>query len=170
MTAETIPFTSAGFEEMVVSIPQKASMLEKSQLAKGLEWAEIELLAAFIGMYTVSEGSIVCRQGDDAAFLSIVCRGRVDIVKESLGHHNKIIASIGPGYSLGEMSLIDGTPRSATAVAHTPVEMIVLTKEGYDKLSENFPRVWGKLLVNIACVLCRRLRQTSGILAEYLES
>lgn len=145
-------------------------MLEKTQPGRGLVWSEILTLAGFVDAYQGRAGDIVCQQGDDSAFLCIVCRGRVDIVKEDLGHNDKIIASLGPGNALGEMSLIDGEPRSASAIVHTPVELLVLTKDSYERLSEEFPRLWGKLVVRIAMVLSRRLRQTSGILAEYLEN
>lgn len=170
MARDTAPFSSAGFEDMVLSIQRRAEMLEKTQLGRNLDWSELQSLAGFMEAYRICEGGTVCQQGEASAYLSIVCRGRVDIVKEDLAHKNKIIASIGPGNSLGEMSLIDGETRSATAVAHTPVELLVLTKEGYDRLSDEYPRLWGKLLARIAGILSRRLRKTSGILAEYLES
>lgn len=170
MARDTVPFSSIGFDKMILSVQRRAEMLEKTQFGKGLEWSEILSLSGFMEAYRISEGSVVCQQGDGSAFLSIVCRGRVDIIKEDLGHNSKIIASIGPGNSLGEMSLIDGEPRSATVVAHTPAELLVLTKEGYERLSNEYPRLWGKLVVTIASVLSRRLRKTSGILAEYLES
>lgn len=170
MARDTIPFSSEGFNEIVLSVQRRSDLLENTQLGKGLEWSELQALSAFMEAYSVSEGSVICRQGEASAFLSIICRGRVDIVKEDLGHKKKIIASVGPGYTLGEMSLIDGFPRSATVMAHTPVELLVLTREGYERLSDEYPRLWGKLVVRIAGILCRRLRQTSGILAEYLEN
>jgi len=163
-------FSSMEFDELILSAHRRAEMLEKTQLGKGLEWSEILTLSGFMEAYQGCTGSIICQQGDGSAFLSIVCKGRVDIVKEDQAHNKKIIASLGPGNSLGEMSLIDGEPRSATVMAHSPVELLVLTKEGYDQLSEEYPRLWGKLVVKIAAILSRRLRQTSGILAEYLES
>lgn len=170
MNRNTNIFSSMGFEELVLSVQRRAEMLEKTQLGKGLEWSEIQTLSGFMEAFQGCVGSSICRQGEDSVFLSIVCRGRVDIVKEDLANNSKIIASLGPGNLLGEMSLIDGEPRSATAVAHSPVELLVLTKQGYERLSEEYPRLWGKLVVKIAEILSRRLRQTSGILAEYLDS
>lgn len=170
MARDTTPFSRNGFEEMVLSVQRRAEMLEKTQFGMGLNWSETQSLAGFMEAYNVAPENFICQQGDTSAFLSIVCRGRVDIVKEDLGHKNKIIASVGPGNSLGEMSLIDGEPRSATAMAHVPVELLVLTKEGYEQLADEYPRLWGKLVVTIAGVLSRRLRRTSGVLAEYLDS
>lgn len=170
MSRVTTPFSADGFEQMILSVQRRAEMLEKTQFGKGLEWSEILSLAGFMEAYSITAESVICRQGETAAFLSIVCRGRVDIIKEDLGHKPKIIASVGPGNSLGEMSLIDGEPRSATAMVHAPVELLVLTSDGFEKLADEYPRLWGKLVIRIACILSQRLRRTSGVLAEYLES
>jgi len=167
---DTIQFSSVGFEKIVLSVQRRSEMLENTQIGKGLAWSELQSMASFMDAYSASEGSIICRQSESRVFLSIICRGRVDIIREDLKHKDKIIASVGPGFSLGEMSLIDGLPHSATVIAHTPVELLALTVEGYEKLAEEYPRLWGKLVVRIAEVLCRRLRQTSGVLAEYLEN
>lgn len=170
MARDLTPFSSNGFEELVLSVQRRAEMLEKTQIGNGLEWSEILTLAGFMEAYMISPETTLCQQGEVSSFLSIVCKGRVDIVKEDIGHKKKIIASVGPGNSLGEMALIDGEPRSATVVVHIPVELLVLTKEGYERLTVEFPRLWGKLVVKIAVILSRRLRKTSGVLAEYLES
>lgn len=170
MVRDTIQFSSFGFEKMVLSVQRRSEMLENTQFGKGLSWSELQTLASFMDAYSASEGSIICKQGETKVFLSIICRGRVDVIREDLKHKDKIIASVSPGFSLGEMSLIDGLPHSATVVAHTPVELLALVTEGYLKLAEEAPRLWGKLVVRIAEILCRRLRQTSGVLAEYLES
>ncbi len=53
-------------------------------------------------------------------------------------------------------------------MTHTPVQMLVLTEESFAAMAENHPRLWGKMVLKIAHILSRRLRQTSGVLAEYL--
>lgn len=170
MTAPKTPFSSAGFEAKVLSVQRRAEMFEKTQLGKGLDWNEALTLSGFMDAYQASAGSEVCREGDESAFLCLICQGRVDVIKEDLEHNSKVIASLGPGNSLGEMSLIDGETRSATAVVNTQVELLVLTRDRFDVLQEEYPRLWGKLVARIASVLSRRLRRTSGVLAEYLEN
>ena len=170
MSRTNFSFISPGFEELVLSVQRRAEMLEKTQFSKGLDWSEIQTLASFLDAYKAYTGSIICKQGDNSEFMCVVCRGRVDIIKEDLDHHEKVIASLGPGNSLGEMALIDGERRSATAVAHSPLELLVLAKNEYERLSEEYPRLWGKLVVKVAVILSCRLRRTSGVLAEYLES
>jgi len=170
MTASELPFSSEGFEAKILSVQRRAELFEKTQLGKGLEWSEALTLSGYMDAYQAGVGSVVCRQGDESAFLCLICQGRVDIVKEDLGHNDKVIATLGPGNSLGEMSLIDGEPRSATAVVSTHVELLVLTKDRFELLLEEYPRLWGKVVARIASVLSKRLRRTSGVLAEYLEN
>lgn len=163
------PFSSPGFEELMLSVQRRGEMLEKTQLGKGLDWNEILTLCGFLEAWRGSVGSVVFKQGEKSAFLSVICSGRVNIVKEKSNHSEKVIATLGPGNFLGEMALIDGEPRSAMVVTHTPVELLVLTKANSERLTKEYPRLWGKLVIKVARILSRRLRQTSGVLAEYLE-
>lgn len=163
-------YLGSGLTEKRLSVREKGELLEKTQLGKDLEWHEVPTLAEFFDVFHGEAGTYICRQGEHSGFLCIVCQGRVDIVKEDIGHHAKVIASLSPGNSLGEMSLIDGEPRSASALIHTPVVLLVMRHDRFDRLMEEYPRLWGKIVRRIAVVLSKRLRRTSGILAEYLES
>lgn len=159
----------SGFTEQFVSLQRKAELLEKTQMGKELDGNESLSLAAFFEVFQGGAGCYVCRQGDVELFMCLICQGRVDVVKEDREHHHKVIATLGPGTTLGEMSLIDGEPRSAAAVAHTPVLLMVMTLDKFAQLAEEYPRLWGKIVMKVAMVLSKRLRLTSGVLAEYLE-
>jgi CRP-like cAMP-binding protein len=162
-------FTEKGFEEAILSVQKRAELLENNHLTKGMEWSEIHTLAGYLESFQAGAGAEICRQGEKGDFLCLICQGRVDIVKKDISQADKVIASLGPGNTIGEMSLIDGEPRSALAIIHTPATLLILTQENFDRLAENHPRLWGKLVMRIARILSRRLRQTSGILAEYLQ-
>lgn len=161
-------FTEKGFDEAMLSVREKTELLEKNHLTKGMEWNEMQTLAGYLDSYQLGAGAEICRQGEKGDFLCLIGQGRVDVVKKDLSQSDKIIASLGPGTTIGEMSLVDGEPRSALVAVHTPATLLVLTQESFDRLAENHPRLWGKLVMRIARILSRRLRQTSGILAEYL--
>jgi CRP-like cAMP-binding protein len=68
------------------------------------------------------------------------------------------------------MALLDGQPRSATAVAAEDLVLLVFTRPELDKLVEAKPRLGVKLLWKLARFLSQRLRQTSGALAEHLDA
>ena len=82
----------------------------------------------------------------------------------------KPLARIETGKPFGEMSLIDGEPRSATAKAKVDSKVLTLTQDDFRTLSEEHPRLGAILLMKLAELMSYRLRQTSGMLVEYLEA
>ena len=161
-------FAEEGLEEQLLSLKDKAELLEKSRFGQGLSLSELQTLAGYLDSYAAASGVYLCRQGDTSDFMCLVFRGRVSIIKQDLNRQDKEIASVGPGNSVGEMALIDGEPRSASVVVKNPVTLLVLSEENFDLMAEEVPRLWGKLLRQLARTMSRRLRQTSGILADYL--
>ena len=65
------------------------------------------------------------------------------------------------------MSLIDGEPRSATAVAESNCVLLVLTRERLDQLATKAPGLAYKVLLLLARLISQRLRQTSGKFVEF---
>lgn len=161
-------FAAQGLEEMALSREERADLLEKCILGADLSRAEVQTMAGYMSAYRGAAGMPICAQGDENSFLAVVCRGRVGIIKEDIHCAPKEIASVGPGQVVGEMSLVDGEPRSAAVVASSPVLLLILSGEQFAQMAEQVPRLWGKILLRLARTLSRRLRQTSGVLAEYL--
>ena len=68
---------------------------------------------------------------------------------------DRTIARVGPGEFFGEISLLDGGPRTATVVAETPVSAIRIFKRSFDKVVSEEPAVAAQILTTVA----RRLRE-----------
>ena len=79
-------------------------------------------------------GEVIFHQGDPGDSLHIVARGRVKIVLTSTEGDEAIVATVRPGDFFGELTLIDGAPRSATATAVDPVETLILARERFHPL------------------------------------
>ena len=75
---------------------------------------------------------------------------------------NRVIARAGPGEFFGEISLLDGGPRTASVVADSPVVAIRLFKSSFDKLVTQEPKVATKILAAIA----RRLREAEKTISS----
>ena len=71
------------------------------------------------------------RKGDPGDSLYMIRTGWVKIVTEDAQHKELVLNKCGPGEVIGEMSLIDSAPRSASVVALTPVEILVLKREAF---------------------------------------
>ena len=157
------------WQEIKLTDKEKTERLLATQLGKELTQPAAEFIASYIHVYSLNPGQYICKQGDESAYLCIISRGRVNIVKTDSEGNEKIIASIGPGQPLGELSLFDAEPRSASAVASSPIEFIVLKQFNYELIYENNPRVWAYLTKPLMKSMTKRIRQTSGLLADYLK-
>jgi CRP-like cAMP-binding protein len=76
------------------------------------------------------------------------------------------MATVRPGQTLGEMTLVDEWTRSGTAIAVTEVQLIVLTRAGYDHLCEQHPAISLRLMTQFARIISQRLRRASKALVE----
>lgn len=161
-------FLSAGVEPHLLSLQEKVKLLEKSKLGTKLNWQELQTLAGYLSAWKANSGTHLCHQGDKSDFACMIFQGRVSIVKEDLHKTTKEIASVGPGQTIGEMALIDREPRSASVIVQHPLLLLVLDEETFNLMEEEVPRLWGKMVLQLAKILSKRLRQTSGVLAEYI--
>lgn len=148
---------------------EKMERLIATQIGKDLDMPAAEFIASYMKAFSLSPGGIICQQGDDSSYLCIITRGRANIIRSDAEGNEKIVATVGPGQPLGELSLFDAEPRSASAVASSPVEMLVLEQFSFELLCENNTRVWSKLIKPLIKSMTKRFRQTSGLLAQYLE-
>jgi len=147
-----------------------AAMLENAQMFKDLEWSQIEALSGYIQLYRAAPGAVLFSEGDRGDFMCIVLEGKLEVHKEDNQQVDKVITTVFPGRSLGEMTIVDGEPRSATAVAVVSSTLAVLTQESFLLIMRDKPALSAKLLLKIAQLLSQRLRLTSGILVDYLEN
>lgn len=100
-------------------------------------------------------GDVVFREGDPAATMYVVLSGGV-----SVRSHGREIEVIGPGAGLGILSLIDGKPRSAEAVAVGDTELAVFEARRFRYMVEEVPHfVW--FVMN---EMAHRLRTTNAAL------
>jgi CRP-like cAMP-binding protein len=70
-------------------------------------------------------GEVIFREGDPGSTMFVIRAGKVRIVKHVRGGE-KTLAVLGPGEFFGEMAILNGKPRSATAVALEPVTLVEL--------------------------------------------
>lgn len=134
-----------------------------------LDETEVQTLTDFVPMFRVDKGDgVYVEGGRRAGYMCIVVEGSLDIVKDTEKGSSRRIAIAKIGDTLGEMSLIDGYPHSATAVAREPVLLAVLTGEKLDYICKEYPLLGVKLLRKIAEVLSLRLREANMELAHYM--
>ena len=131
---------------------------------------KMESSPLFIFSYFVpSKGSILFQEGERDSYLVIITNGKALVTKDDGSGKMKEIATIRSGALLGEMSIIDDFPHSATVITTENSEIALLTKANLKNITEKYPVLGVKLLWQIAWQLSARLRQASGKLVDHIE-
>ncbi len=105
-----------------------------------LDDASLRQIARLSVQRSFPTGSLVLRQGTVGLGLLLITRGRVEVFV-SEAEDRLVVAELGCGAVVGEMALIDERPRSASAVALEPTEVLLLTREGFRRLLDRHPRI-----------------------------
>jgi CRP-like cAMP-binding protein len=100
-------------------------------------------------------GEVIFHLGDPGDALFIIVSGEVKISLPSEDGDEAILVRLARGDVFGELALLDGAPRSATATALTAVETVVLPRDRFRELIANEPAVRDALLASLAAELRR---------------
>jgi CRP-like cAMP-binding protein len=130
---------------------------------------DISILAGYMDVYRARPGETIIRENDGGDFMLLIIEGAVDIFKRGMSKEQQHMTNVGPGMTLGEMSMIDGEPRFATCVATEPTVFAVLHRDNMARIILDQPGLGSKILVKLVSMLSARLRQTSARLLQYME-
>jgi CRP-like cAMP-binding protein len=115
---------------------------------------EVAQVAALTAPSELKKGTVIARQGAAGDLAFIIATGRAEVTRDG-----KRLARLGPGDVVGELSLIDGEPRSATVTALSDLEVLELDRRDLAKLLRKVPLVVRKLLESMA----QRLRDVDAL-------
>jgi CRP-like cAMP-binding protein len=104
------------------------------------------------------EGASVVRYGDVGDTFYVIVEGEARVQ----GPSGRVLNRLRPGEFFGEISLLDGGPRTATVVAETPLRMLALGRPAFRELIEHEPGVAVTMLKHAAGMLRRLERPASG--------
>tara|TARA_B100000614_G_scaffold74856_1_gene66835 strand:+ start:140 stop:694 length:555 start_codon:yes stop_codon:yes gene_type:complete len=140
-----------------------AEILEKTKWANEFSWHQIKRICLYIDPVMAKPGAIVFREGDKDKSLGIIVKGAIDIIKKK-----KRLTTLTSSQTFGEMSLIDGEPRSATGIAVKETVIFFMREEHLIRLTEDDPVLGVQLLWKISKLISQRLRQTTGLLVDFM--
>ena len=109
--------------------------------ADALEPGELDELMAAGRRRRYGANVTLFHEGDDPGPVMVLLSGRVKAVALDAGGREAIVALRGPGDLIGELSAIDGAPRSVTVTTLEPVEALVLAGSAFTAYLERRPRV-----------------------------
>ncbi|HZU30474.1 MAG TPA: cyclic nucleotide-binding domain-containing protein, partial [Candidatus Angelobacter sp.] len=125
-----------------------------------LDDEEREALAEMMDSREFKQNEIVFHYGDPGGEIFIIRGGRVELFVESMEGTKIMLSENEQGDVLGELSFLDGGPRTATAVACEDTQMLVLNRERLLDFIDKHPHA----AMDVLTVIGRRLRATDELL------
>jgi len=146
--------------------PPSIDRLREVGLFGALSDEVLEHLASVLQRRLVAPGTTIFQEGDPGHDMFVVLDGEIEVLKKSRRGRQQRVAILGPSDMLGEMSIIDVQPRSATVRALAPTRLLRIAAEDLDALYRHDVKSYAIVVLNVARDLSRRLRVTDGILAD----
>jgi CRP-like cAMP-binding protein len=139
-------------------------VLARSGIFQGVDADAAESLAKEMEITEVRKGEVVFSEGEPGDSLYIVLSGKLKVGRRAQDGRQNLIAVMGPSDMVGELSLFDPGPRTATATAVLDTRLARLRKQALRPWLTNRPEIAEQLLR----VLARRLRRTNDALADLI--
>jgi CRP-like cAMP-binding protein len=123
------------------SAEQKGELLERVPLFAGISAAGIEELGGIADELEVRAGTVLTHEGYREGYFFVIVSGAVRI--ERGGH---TLNTLGPGDFFGEIALLDGGPRTATATTETECRLLSMTYQMFHELLDASPPIRSAIL------------------------
>ena len=132
----------------IVSLRTKRPSLESVALFRGCSPRELRSIEQLTTGIAVSADRALCTQGEIGGEFFVIVEGTATVVRDG-----RAIASLGPGQSFGELTLLSvngALRRSATIVANEPMQLLVFTRGEFISLLQQVPVVARRLLTSVS--------------------
>lgn len=123
---------------------------------------ELREFEKLIHRRTFKANETIFWEGEPGVGMYVIQRGAVAIFKHAPGEGREELATLRNGEFFGELALLDESPRSATAVAKEPSDIIGLFRPDLFELLERKPRLGNKFLFQLASIVGERLKHTNS--------
>ncbi len=141
-------------------------LLGRVPLFQGLNEQQFSLLSSRIQKISLRRGEVLFVEGDEGDRLYIITEGKIKLGHSSEDGRESLLAILGPGEMIGELTLFDPGPRSTTATAVSPASMLCLEHSDLVQILDTNPEVAKHLLRALA----QRLRRTNESLSDLVFS
>ncbi len=145
-----------------MQVATEVDLLQRVPLLAALTDTDREALARSASRRHYRRGDIIFQKDDPGHSLFIVARGSVRIYLPSALGTDLTLAVLGPGQFFGDLSLLDGRPRSASAAALADTNVVILERSDFVALVRSRPEA----AMSVLAVVARRLRETDEMASD----
>ena len=138
-----------------------SDILKSIPIFSGLSGSELKKVEQIVHLRNYRDQEVIFRQNEPGVGMYAIRSGKVDIVYDLEKSSARSLAHLEAGDFFGEMALLDEAPRSASAVAGEPSELIGLFRPDLLDLIDRNPRLGVKIILPLSKLLGERLRLTN---------
>jgi CRP/FNR family transcriptional regulator, cyclic AMP receptor protein len=138
-------------------------IIRKNELFKGFENDELETLAKLARLKKAQKNTFIIKEGDESREMYLIKQGKAEVMLNNDNGDELILSTLHEGDIFGELSLLDGKPRSANVIALEDCVLLVIHKaDFYEFLYKN-----NNASIQVIKYLCQKLRNTNQIAQSY---
>lgn len=138
-------------------------VLRRTSLLVSVPDADLAVLARASRVRTLRRGQVVCSAGDPGETLIVVISGRLKVVTRSADGAELTLTMLGPGATLGEVSIADGGPRSADVETLTEAKLLFVPRERVQDVCARIPAAALALAASAAATVRRLTDATADL-------
>ncbi len=144
----------------------ESTFLKRTAIFSGLSYEELKTISIELFEKTYHKGTTLFFQNMKAEVMYVIRSGLIRIVVHHPGEPDQALAELGPGNFLGEMSILEEEPRSATARVVEDSVLVYMTRKSFANIMNTYPAIGNKILMAIIRVLSSRLRNANEKIHE----
>jgi len=141
-----------------------SDMLRQTAFSEGLTEEELKVISSICHEFQFKEGEEIFSEASKGTELYIICKGRIGIevaLLNGVGRRSERLELAKSGMIVGELALLDGSPRSARAFSYEDTTGLKIKSDDIRQIMEEYHRIGYIVMRNLATVLARRLRNTN---------
>lgn len=142
-------------------------MLAKIPFFKEMDTKDLEILSKRMRILNINEGDLIISEGDESKTMYFIIEGTVTVFRTNYKNKTEYIYEMNAPSYFGEMSIIDGGPRSASVRAKTNIVLAELIWDDVRYLFEDRPEIMCYIFKNIGNVISIRLRINNSINSNF---
>ena len=138
-------------------IAERERALARAPLFAGLSSRDRRAIAKATGIVRYREGTTVVKEGASGSVFFVILQGKAKVVRKG-----RTLSRLRRGDFFGEMSLLDGEPRTASVVTEAPSRFLTVAASDFHRLLDRRPKLAVRMLQVLAGRLRRRERPLVG--------
>lgn len=137
-----------------------AGALRRIKILADMDERQLESFLQYMEVLKVLPNAMVCTKGEHGDAMFLVLEGEVR-ARSMVGGRESTLATLGVGECVGELAVIDESPRSADVVANTPSVLLKISAEALKRLFQEAPALAAPFLLALSKAITARVRSTT---------